>query len=195
MRINELSDRERSVIEVASSWSGVEAASSEPALRSRSAITDFRSDALFAAAAAVCWLARNLSRSAFSSEASARLWLRERELTFQERENELKRQIEELQERPTPATTTTDGESDLIKHEARLAKITERNYLDDLNPHGKKIIVAYVEPALIDSRAETRLQFERHGYFVADIKDSRAGAPVFNPFTTIEYGKLYAKKK
>ncbi|MBW8883336.1 MAG: hypothetical protein JF612_00875, partial [Planctomycetia bacterium] len=57
---------------------------------------------------------------------SASLWLRERELTFQERENELKRQIEELQERPSPAAATTDGETDLIKHEAQLAEIIER---------------------------------------------------------------------
>ncbi len=57
---------------------------------------------------------------------SARLWLRERELAFQERETELLRTIEDLQERPTPAPTNSEGEIDLIDHEARLAEIAER---------------------------------------------------------------------
>jgi glutaminyl-tRNA synthetase len=42
------------------------------------------------------------------------------------------------------------------------------------------VIGAQLEPALRDAEPETRLQFERHGYFVADRFDSRPGAPVFN---------------
>jgi glutaminyl-tRNA synthetase len=57
---------------------------------------------------------------------------------------------------------------------------SERDFLEDLNPHSKTIITAQLEPALRDAAPDTRYQFERHGYFVADRVDSRAGAPVFN---------------
>lgn len=49
-----------------------------------------------------------------------------------------------------------------------------------LNPDSKQVITGYVEPALLDSQPEQRFQFERHGYFVADRIDNRAGKPVFN---------------
>jgi glutaminyl-tRNA synthetase len=62
---------------------------------------------------------------------------------------------------------------------------TERNYLDDLNPHGKRVILACVEPALAAALPEMRFQFERHGYFVADSRESRPGAPVFNRAVTL----------
>ena len=56
----------------------------------------------------------------------------------------------------------------------------ERNYLDDLNPASKQVIRAYVEPALAAAASEERVQFERHGYFVADLRDHAPGTPVFN---------------
>ena len=62
---------------------------------------------------------------------------------------------------------------------------TERNYLDDLNPRGKQVVSAYVEPALAEVPPETRYQFERHGYFVADLRDSMPGAAVFNRAVTL----------
>jgi len=61
----------------------------------------------------------------------------------------------------------------------------DRNYLDDLNPDSVKVITAQLEPALKDAKPEERFQFERHGYFVADSKDSQAGAPVFNQAVTL----------
>jgi glutaminyl-tRNA synthetase len=61
----------------------------------------------------------------------------------------------------------------------------ERNYLADLNPQGKRIIAAYVEPALALAESESRYQFERHGYFVADVRESRPGRPVFNRAVTL----------
>ena len=61
----------------------------------------------------------------------------------------------------------------------------ERNYLDDLNPAAKKIVLAYVEDALADAAPEARYQFERHGYFVVDAVDSRPGVPVFNRAVTL----------
>ena len=60
------------------------------------------------------------------------------------------------------------------------------NFLDDLNPDSIKTITAQLEPALRDSRAEDYFQFERHGYFVADRRDSQPGAPVFNRTVTLK---------
>ena len=60
------------------------------------------------------------------------------------------------------------------------------NFLDDLNPDSVTTIAAQLEPALRDARAEESFQFERHGYFVADRRDSQAGAPVFNRTVTLK---------
>jgi glutaminyl-tRNA synthetase len=62
----------------------------------------------------------------------------------------------------------------------------ERDFLLDLNPEARKVIRAQLEPALKQFRPEERFQFERHGYFVADMKDSKAGAPVFNRAVTLK---------
>jgi glutaminyl-tRNA synthetase len=56
----------------------------------------------------------------------------------------------------------------------------ERDFIQDLNPDSKKVVMAQLEPALREAQAEERFQFERHGYFVADRVESRPGAPVFN---------------
>ena len=63
--------------------------------------------------------------------------------------------------------------------------VSERNFLDDLNPDSKRVIRALVEPALAKAAPEERFQFERHGYFVADAVDSKAGAPIFNRTVTL----------
>ncbi|HYC47511.1 MAG TPA: glutamine--tRNA ligase/YqeY domain fusion protein [Burkholderiales bacterium] len=56
----------------------------------------------------------------------------------------------------------------------------ERDFLEDLNPDSKRVITAQLEPALRDAKPEERFQFERHGYFCADRRDCKPGAPVFN---------------
>ena len=61
----------------------------------------------------------------------------------------------------------------------------DRDFLQDLNPDSMKSITAQLEPALKEAKAEERFQFERHGYFVADLKDSRPGSPVFNRAVTL----------
>ncbi len=61
----------------------------------------------------------------------------------------------------------------------------ERSYLDDLNPDSKRVITAYVEAALAGAQPEERFQFERHGYFVADLADHQPGRPVFNRAVTL----------
>ncbi|HTD90914.1 MAG TPA: glutamine--tRNA ligase/YqeY domain fusion protein [Burkholderiales bacterium] len=61
----------------------------------------------------------------------------------------------------------------------------DRDVLLDLNPDSKKIITAQVEPALKEAKPQERFQFERHGYFVADLHDSARGVPKFNRAVTL----------
>ncbi len=61
----------------------------------------------------------------------------------------------------------------------------ENDFLADLNPESKRSITAQLEPALKDAQPEERFQFERHGYFCADRRDSKPGAPVFNRAVTL----------
>ncbi len=61
----------------------------------------------------------------------------------------------------------------------------DTDYINDLNPNSVKTITAQLEPNLKDAKLEDRFQFERHGYFVADRKDSLAGKPVFNRTVTL----------
>jgi glutaminyl-tRNA synthetase len=58
-------------------------------------------------------------------------------------------------------------------------------FLDALNPDSKRIVRAYLEPGARNAMPEDRLQFERHGYFVADRVDSRPGKPVFNRIVSL----------
>ncbi len=50
----------------------------------------------------------------------------------------------------------------------------------NLNPNSLEEVTACVEPALAQAQAFDRFQFVRNGYFCADCKDSKEGAPVFN---------------
>jgi glutaminyl-tRNA synthetase len=67
------------------------------------------------------------------------------------------------------------------------------DFVADLNPDSKKVVVAQLEPALREAKAEERFQFERHGYFVADRVDSQPGAPVFNRAVTLRDSWAKAK--
>jgi glutaminyl-tRNA synthetase len=60
-----------------------------------------------------------------------------------------------------------------------------RDFRDNLNPRSKQVLTAQVEPSLATVGADTRLQFERHGYFVADRVDHLPGRPVFNRVTSL----------
>ena len=62
----------------------------------------------------------------------------------------------------------------------------EQGFLADLNPASLETRRVQLEPALRDALPEDRFQFERHGYFVADRKDSAPGAPVFNRTVTLK---------
>ncbi|MGZ5142472.1 MAG: glutamine--tRNA ligase/YqeY domain fusion protein [Burkholderiales bacterium] len=61
----------------------------------------------------------------------------------------------------------------------------ESDFVGDLNPDSIRPITAQLEPALKDAKPEERFQFERHGYFCADSRDSRPGDPVFNSTVTL----------
>ena len=61
----------------------------------------------------------------------------------------------------------------------------ERDFLLDLNPESKRILTAYLEPALRQAAADERFQFERHGYFVVDCRESSPGTPIFNRTVTL----------
>ncbi|MFO1330689.1 MAG: glutamine--tRNA ligase/YqeY domain fusion protein [Rubrivivax sp.] len=61
-----------------------------------------------------------------------------------------------------------------------------RDFRANLNPHSKRVVQGWVEPSLRSVAADTRLQFERHGYFVADRVDHAAGHAVFNRVTTLK---------
>jgi glutaminyl-tRNA synthetase len=63
----------------------------------------------------------------------------------------------------------------------RLFRVPQPAGVEDLNPDSKKVIAAQLEPALGEAKAEDRIQFERHGYFVAD----RENPSVFNRTVTL----------
>ncbi len=55
-----------------------------------------------------------------------------------------------------------------------------------LNPKSLEALKdAKIEPALKDAVPESRWQFERMGYFVADRRDSKPGRPIFNRTVTL----------
>ena len=60
-----------------------------------------------------------------------------------------------------------------------------KTYRDHLNPESRRTVRGYVEPAAAQAAPEQPFQFERTGYFVADRRDHRAGAPVFNRSVTL----------
>ena len=68
----------------------------------------------------------------------------------------------------------------------------DTDYLTQINPDSVRLLPnAKLEPGLRDAKPEDRFQFERHGYFVADAKNSKPGAPVFNRAVTLRdtFGK------
>ena len=89
---------------------------------------------------------------------------------------------------PSPqghATSGLMGRARAVDDDAPFDEPTERNYLDDLNRDSKLVLTAYVEPNLATVPTESRYQFERHGYFIADAKDHSSPRPVFNRTVTL----------
>jgi len=62
-----------------------------------------------------------------------------------------------------------------------------KDFLSNINPHSLQVLThAKLEPMLGKASPGERFQFERVGYFCADVKDSRRGAPVFNRIVTLK---------
>jgi len=60
------------------------------------------------------------------------------------------------------------------------------SFLDNINPESLVVLTGCrAEPSLVRAEPEERFQFEREGYFCADLKDSRPGQPVFNRTVTL----------
>jgi glutaminyl-tRNA synthetase len=62
----------------------------------------------------------------------------------------------------------------------------DKDFLEDINPNSVTTIKAQLELSLKDAKPAESFQFERHGYFVADRKDSVSGKPVFNRTVTLK---------
>ena len=57
----------------------------------------------------------------------------------------------------------------------------------NLNPNSLTVLPhCYVEPALAEAKAYDSFQFMRNGYFCADCRDSKPGAPVFNRIVSLK---------
>ena len=72
-----------------------------------------------------------------------------------------------------------------------------KNYLANLNPHSLVVAThAKLEPSLKDAAAGERFQFERHGYFCVDARDSKPGKPVFNRTVSLKdtWSKMEKRK-
>ena len=63
-----------------------------------------------------------------------------------------------------------------------------RDFLEVLNPNSLRVVQAWLEPSMAAVQAGTQVQFERHGYFVADRVDHQSGKPVFNKITGLRDG-------
>jgi glutaminyl-tRNA synthetase len=72
----------------------------------------------------------------------------------------------------------------------------EQTFVDNMNPDSVQNVEAVVEPSVSQCKPGERVQFERNGYFCADIKDSKPGKPTFNRIVTLKdtWAKIAAKK-
>jgi glutaminyl-tRNA synthetase len=70
------------------------------------------------------------------------------------------------------------------------------DFLTALNPNSLEVLEGCrIEPALAAVPPRTIVQFERLGYFAADARDSRPGAPVFNRAATLRDAWEKLRKK
>ena len=78
--------------------------------------------------------------------------------------------------RRTPSLVAGEDDDD------EAGRAVERNYLDDLNPDSKRVITRVRRAgAGAEPLRKSAFQFERHGYFVADLARPRAGRAGVQP--------------
>ena len=73
-----------------------------------------------------------------------------------------------------------------------------KDFLSNINPNSLQVLThCKLEPMLNIAAPGDRFQFERTGYFCADVKDSKPGAPVFNRIVTLKdtWAKIEQKEK
>jgi glutaminyl-tRNA synthetase len=73
-----------------------------------------------------------------------------------------------------------------------------KDFLSNINPNSLQVLTnCKLEPMLGKAAPGERFQFERTGYFCADVKDSKPGAPVFNRIVTLKdtWVKIEQKEK
>jgi glutaminyl-tRNA synthetase len=72
----------------------------------------------------------------------------------------------------------------------------DQDFTANLNPDSLVVLTdSLVEPSVAADPPGTRYQFERRGYFISDIVDSKPGAPVFSRTVTLRdtWAKIAAK--
>ena len=73
-----------------------------------------------------------------------------------------------------------------------------KDFLSNLNPNSLQVLThCKVEPMLGTASPGDHFQFERNGYFCADVKDSKPGALVFNRIVTLKdtWAKIVQQRK
>ena len=63
----------------------------------------------------------------------------------------------------------------------------------NLNPNSLTVKECFVEPALAEAKPYESFQFVRQGYFCADARDSKEGAPVFNRIVSLKSSYVLPK--
>jgi len=73
----------------------------------------------------------------------------------------------------------------------------DADFISHLNPHSLDVADARVEPSLVEATPGDRFQFERTGYFIADLEDHAAEKQVFNRIVPLRdsWAKIAAKGK
>jgi len=72
----------------------------------------------------------------------------------------------------------------------------DSEFLNAINPNALQVLSGCkLERSLAEAKPGERYQFERLGYFVADVKDSKPGAPVFNRIVTLKDSWARSQKK
>jgi len=72
----------------------------------------------------------------------------------------------------------------------------DSEFLNAINPNALQVLTSCkLERSLSEAQPGDRFQFERQGYFIADIKDSKPGALVFNRIVTLKDSWARAQKK
>ena len=56
----------------------------------------------------------------------------------------------------------------------------------NLNPNSETVVMAYVEPSLMEAKAYDSFQFVRNGFYCVDCKDSAEGKPVYNRIVSLK---------